>query len=377
MVSVPAPAPEQLPQPAAHQGAPAGDELAARFPCDVCGQRDFECIARHDRHGRPLDTVLCRTCGLVRHRSIPTAEQLARYYARQYRQQYHGELVPSPRRVMRAWRNGQRIVRQLAACVPAGARVLEIGSGLGATVKSFELAGYDAVGIDPGEAFCRYGAEQLRARVACAELFDLPPEPAYDVVLLVHVIEHLPSPRQALQHIRRLLVSGGWLYVECPNLAAPFAPRGRMFHVAHIYNFTPDTLAALARDCGFEVQRRFGPAHDPNLQLLLRRSDVARPAAESPAVVRAGAARLEVGPGQAEADAVRGILARSGPWRYHLRPRYLVSRSVKLATYAWEHLTARRFVRKLLVRCTQSPRQPALATPPAAHESQRRPPRAA
>lgn len=360
---MPRPAPPH--DPARRLGAPGsclpGDELAGRVPCDVCGQRNFALIARRDRHGRPLDTVLCHTCGLVRHRCVPTREELARYYARQYRQQYHGELVPSPRRVMRAWRNGQRILRQLSAHVSPGARVLEIGSGLGATVKSFELAGYDAQGIDPGEAFCRYGAEQLRASVRCAELFDLPAEPAYDLILLVHVIEHLPSPRQALQHIRRLLRPQGRLYVECPNLAAPFAPRGRMFHVAHIYNFTPDTLAALAGDCQFAVERRFGPAHDPNLQLLLRCSDVAR---------------LAIAPGQA--DAVAALLARSGPWRYHMRPRYLASRAVKLASYAWEHLVARRFVRKVLVRCAQAPGPSSQAPPghPAAG-TQRRNSRAA
>ena len=88
---------------------------------------------------------------------------------------------------------------------------------------------------------------------------------------LVHVIEHFNSPVSALRAIHALVRPGGRLYVECPNLAAPFAACNRLFHFAHVYNFTPWTLLAVARKCGFELEHRFTDNEAPNVEMLLRR----------------------------------------------------------------------------------------------------------
>jgi SAM-dependent methyltransferase len=307
---------------------------AATKRCDLCDGGEFELIARLDRRGKPLATCVCRQCGLVCHREIPSEDDLDRYYAGEYRQDYHGELAPSDRRVWRAWRNGRRIFRRLEPIVESGESVFEVGAGIGCTVKAFELAGHRAGGIDPGVAFASYAQRTLRADVRVARLFDLPPAAEHDLVLLVHVIEHFRSPRQALEHIWRLLRPGGRLYVECPNLAAPFARRSRLFHFAHIHNFTPTTLAMMARRCGFHVERTYSSADDPNLQMLLVKADVQR---------------LVIDP--ASYDATIAALGRYNNLTYHLRWNYVVPRLVKLAGYVWEHVVAKREVRRLVEQC--------------------------
>ena len=110
-------------------------------------------------------------------------------------------------------RKGELILDRLTPYLTLGERVLEVGSGIGCTVQVFDLAGYDAQGIEPNEGFCEYGATKLHARVRTGYLSDVPAEPRFDVVLLVHVIEHLASPREALAHSsdaasRRAAVSG-------------------------------------------------------------------------------------------------------------------------------------------------------------------------
>lgn len=302
--------------------------------CDLCDGTDFENIADRDRRGRPLPTCLCLRCGLVCHARIPTDTELDRYYAHEYRRDYHGEFTPSDRRVWRAWRNGQRLLAQLSPWIERGEQVCEIGAGIGCTVKAFELAGYRTRGIEPGAGFQQFARNCLRADVTCRRLFDLPPTPQYDAVLLVHVIEHFRSPRQALEHIHRMLRPGGRLYVECPNLAAPFARRSRLFHYAHIHNFTPTTLAMLAQRCGFHVERQFSSPRDPNLQLLLTQVDLPRLRIDPDSVAQ-----------------TRAALHRAGSLAYHLRWNYLWPRVRKLAAYLREHWTARHEVRQLLARC--------------------------
>ena len=306
----------------------------ALLPCDLCGQREFEPVDMLDRHGQPLETVICRSCGLVRHARVPSQDELARFYAESYRRQYHGEESPSVRRVVRAWCNGLRIFGQLRPWLRAGMRVLEIGAGIGATVKVFELHGTDAHGIDPGRGFCRWGREHLRARLECRRLEELPATGDWDLVLLIHVIEHLRSPRHALEQIRGLLAPEGMLYVECPNLTAPLARPGRCFHQAHIYNFTPRTLQQLARRAGFDACRRFSGDDDPNLQLLLRR---AKPAEPEPAP----GYWLEV----------LAQMNRYGTVRYHLRRSYLRRRWRILRQYAFERIYGPQFLRTILRVC--------------------------
>jgi SAM-dependent methyltransferase len=302
--------------------------------CDLCAGVDFQRISDRDRDGRPLATCVCRSCGLVCHEVIPTDDELAAFYAYEYRPEYHNELHPSDRRIDRAWRNGQRILKQLKPFVPEGARVFEVGAGLGCTVKAFELAGFDAEGIDPGVAFAMFARKKLQADVTIADLFSLSSHPKYDLVLLVHVIEHFRSPQAALKLLRRMVRDGGRLYVECPNFAAPIARRSQLFHTAHVHNFTPQTLALLARRCGFRIERTLSSRDDPNLQVLLV-GDRVDEGAEDPASY----------------DATMHALQRAGTLRYHMRWDYLRRRVVKLLSYLDEHLSAKRRTAELLARC--------------------------
>ena len=133
--------------------------------CELCGDCRCRTVGDVDRHGQPLHTVICMGCGLVSHLHIPSDAELEEYYTSKYRPQYHGEASPSPRRVMRAWKNGQRILRQLRPFLQSSRSVLEVGAGIGCTVKAFELDGHKASGIDLGAQFLRYGRETLHANV--------------------------------------------------------------------------------------------------------------------------------------------------------------------------------------------------------------------
>jgi len=143
-------------------------------PCDLCLGKCFEIISRRDRRGNDLTTVVCTRCGLVSHLRIPTDEELADYYGKAYRRDYHGEIAPSARRVIRAWNTGQGIFRRVHTFLQPGDRVFEVGAGIGCTVKAFELAGFDASGIEPGEGFHAFSRRRLHARIENKMLGQVP-----------------------------------------------------------------------------------------------------------------------------------------------------------------------------------------------------------
>lgn len=304
--------------------------------CDLCSGTKFERIGDRDRHGNQLESVICKACGLVAHGQIPNDEELARYYATEYRQSYHGELTPSDRRVMRAWKNGERIFKQLQPCIKSNAEVFEVGAGIGCTVKVFETNGHRASGIEPGEGFQNYSQQTLLADVVRGDLFEQPRDHSRELVLLVHVIEHFNSPRRALEYIRSMLSDTGQFYVECPNIAAPFARRSKMFHYAHIHNFTPSSLKMLAESCGFKLEQQFGSKEDPNLQMLFSCSEKSKPIIDP-----------------TNYQQTMRVINEATPLRYHLRPYYFSSRFTKVASYLKEHLTAKQFVADVIQQCQQ------------------------
>jgi SAM-dependent methyltransferase len=294
----------------------------------------FEPISIADRRGRTLVTVMCGHCGLLSHADIPSDEQLTDYYREQYRAEYHGEYMPAPHRVVREWKRGADLAKLLVPHLKPRDRIFEIGCGMGCTIKQLELAGFDASGVEPGDGFRRFATQHLRARVERGVLADLHRPAHYDAVLLVHVLEHLPSPTAALSQIRALLGAGGRVYVEVPDAGAPHAHPDRMFHFAHIYNFTASTLEMLARKCGFQVLHRFSLPADRNLRVWLERREDTNWQVDA----------------ECPAD-TRRVLREYSDWRYYVRGAYLWDRARTILSHAQDRLASRIRVRRIERRC--------------------------
>ena len=310
-------------------------------PCALCEQTNYEVLSRHDRNSQPLTTVICTHCGLVSHESIPNDHELAEYYSKEYRQDYHGEFQPSGRRVLREWKRGGELATRLCTYTRGYRNLFEIGARIGCNVKQFELTGLEASGIEPGCGFQQYAKRQLQADISNKFFQDLRIDRQYDIVLMVHVLEHLNEPVQAFQTIRKILNPGGLAYIEVPNLEAPHSRPGRLFHFAHIYNFTGSTLAMLARKCGFRVKHAFSRSSDKNLMLLLERTDHETLTID-----------------QSSYQFTRAAIDRYNNLTYHLRWDYLKERCRTLYRQHSSRLATNYRLNRILQRC-QEPQQTA------------------
>ena len=274
------------------------------------------------------------------HVPVPSEAEVTEYYASRYRQDYHGECQPSERRIMRAWKNAQRIHQQLRPSLDGVQTVFEVGAGIGCSVKLFETEGFNASGIEPNHDFNAFTRQNLFADVANGNLFDLAATPRTDLLLLIHVIEHFASPKKAVSHLRSLIHNDGLLYVECPNVTGPFATYNRMFHYAHIYNFSPLTLQAMVEQCGFELVKCFSSDNDPDIHMLFKKVAVPKERTVSPEHARW----------------VRERIKQYNVVSYHARPSYLSKRVKKVSSYLMEYMQAKDFVSALLSRLSQGKR---------------------
>jgi 2-polyprenyl-3-methyl-5-hydroxy-6-metoxy-1,4-benzoquinol methylase len=85
-------------------------------------------------------------------------------------------------------------------------------------------------------------------------------ENSVDLVVMDAVVEHLPQPVEVLQTIQRYLKPGGRIVFTTPNMdSGEFRLIGRRWtgmlapH-AHIFLFSPDTISAMLKKAGFEVE---------------------------------------------------------------------------------------------------------------------------
>ncbi len=137
-----------------------------------------------------------------------------------------------------------------------GGRLLEVGCGLGHLVgqleDSFETA---AVDLNPHALRqARTVAQRTRLEVASAEHLPFPGG-SFEVILIKHIIEHLPHPELAIAELGRVLRPGGLLIFSTPNLDSLLRPmKGDRWigyqDPTHISLKPPDTWLRLLREVG-------------------------------------------------------------------------------------------------------------------------------
>jgi 2-polyprenyl-3-methyl-5-hydroxy-6-metoxy-1,4-benzoquinol methylase len=231
------------------------------LPCDVCGTAAPSLFLRSERLDGPL--VRCGVCGMLyvgerEHDFTFAASDAARSSelgASVDRLQIVDralEEAPATRRLADA-RELDR-VEHLRRFVPEGGRLLDVGCSLGGFLHAAG-GSFVAEGIEPDPAT----AEQARAQgltVTNQALREFGSSDQFDVVTLLHVIEHLDSPREALSTVRTALRPGGVVFIETPtveNLWFALAPnRWRQLIPDHYWFFSLRTLSRLLRDLGFE-----------------------------------------------------------------------------------------------------------------------------
>ena len=236
--------------------------MTATRPCEVCGASDPEPVLRSERLDGPL--VRCRSCGLLyvgrRERDFTFATtDPARSGALAERVEALELVDHDVEEAEAPWRSLVHEQR-LAAIARHGAagRLLDVGCSTGEFIAAAAAAGFQAQGIEPDPATSRLARERTGLPVTTGTLADaaLPAESA-DVATLWHVIEHLDSPRAALEELRRVLAPGGLVAIETPAADSLWfrllRGRWRQLIPDHYFFFSRSTLARLLRAAGFDV----------------------------------------------------------------------------------------------------------------------------
>ncbi|MEA2142312.1 MAG: hypothetical protein QOI64_742 [Solirubrobacteraceae bacterium] len=245
-------------------------------PCVHCGAADGEVLwsGREHEYDNTTDEefrfVRCSSCGLVRMNPRPDVSELGRIYPPEYyaynlvSEDPDGELGFTDRLKMRMYQ--RRLVAQVERVgKPGTVRILDVGCADGRLLDWFKssLAGdrLETHGIEMDEAAAATARGRGHRVVTGRFEVDTELEPGtFDLIVALHVIEHVDDPERFAGRAAELLAPGGVFAVATPNWDSADARRlrgrwGGNHFPRHWTLYDPDTIGALARSVGLDVER--------------------------------------------------------------------------------------------------------------------------
>ena len=197
------------------------------------------------------ELVQCRSCGLVYADSVPSAAiyETDDYFVKrnEYVQRWDefcaifGAILDKVRRY-----KDKGIL-------------LDVGTSVGALLHVARERGYVTCGVEVSEWASAYARDERKLDVVTGTLEDAAfPDLHFDVVVINHVLEHVPDPLSLLREARRILKDDGVVVVGVPNFGSIMAAvlRERWPSLCpgeHLWHFAPSTLRRALGRAGFRV----------------------------------------------------------------------------------------------------------------------------
>lgn len=229
-------------------------------PCPVCSSSAHSIVARMDRRLKPLTTAMCEECGVFYSNPMPTAEELATYYQKEYRKDYQlARLRPSNKHIKKKQNEAKTRYSVIRNEVTGDKlSLLDFGCGSGELVHECATHGHDAYGFEPGATYSAFArqAQDLKIDIRGTDYQSVNYAPKqFDAITMLHVLEHIPNPVAALKKAHDWLKDDGILYIEVPNMQAYELKGFEHFHFAHVLGFSRDNLIHALRLAGFRVRQ--------------------------------------------------------------------------------------------------------------------------
>ncbi|MBV9387839.1 MAG: class I SAM-dependent methyltransferase [Chroococcidiopsidaceae cyanobacterium CP_BM_ER_R8_30] len=236
--------------------------------CNACGCDDYVVIFP-DGVAQRNQIVRCNYCGLMyaspRYKLVDSKNYelyepegllfgVEEYQDHPYRWRYDKEQFQC--------QDYKELKNFLNTLKPQRGRLLEVGCSMGQLLDLFRQDGWDVQGVDPWKEAALFTSQKMNIACSPTTLEGAAFENnLFDVVLMLHVIEHVDNPLGTLQEVFRVLKPGGYLVLETPRydtlMFKIFGRRERSVSCdGHVYFFTTDSLQSLYERVGFQTIRR-------------------------------------------------------------------------------------------------------------------------
>ena len=236
------------------------------------------------------DIVTCSSCGLIYLRTRPNAQEMYRIS-----QEYADDTsyIRPPDDIAVAKQSGLRRKELVDEIIDGylGKQKgvwLDVGCGWGALLDEVRERGFIPRGIELTRKNVDFAVMQLEIPVSNSQLPDSTlAKNSCTVISMIHVLQYMPQPRQALEKIYDSLEEGGLFCGIVPNIfsfcSEALKENWTWLDPTHHYiHFSPETLTRALLEAGFNVEKIFTAVGDYGYDALMTCIGNTIPEADNP-----------------------------------------------------------------------------------------------
>jgi SAM-dependent methyltransferase len=237
-----------------------GQYKAIANPCAICEQgveptdQIDKVIAKFDRYGIPIQTVMCNKCGMLRTDSVFRDSDYSDFYKYHYRELYSGTVVATNEFFEEQTIRGKQLRKLISKHIEiSGRTIIEVGSRAGGILQG--VVGDDAYGIGCDFGFNYLKFAQSKSLGVFQGSINALSDNSADVLIYSHVLEHIANPKNEISEMFRVLKNDGLVVIVVPGVYSIHRHYGgrlsQYLQSAHLHHYTRQHLKKLMGSGGF------------------------------------------------------------------------------------------------------------------------------
>jgi SAM-dependent methyltransferase len=230
--------------------------------CSICKGNDFSLLSEGDRYGFDLNKQICNQCGLVQTYPSLSSEFHDEFYSYHYRPLYlKGKKIDYNSVIKEQVDKGELYLKYFQdnglSDILEDLSVIEIGCSSAATINTLKPYVKFVQGCDLDIEAIKFAKKNFNVEVEVGMYPSTLPK-GKKLFIMSHVLEHVFNPLDSLKVLRGLMNPGDYLFITIPglNMVAKGDYKNdlrRYFHIAHVTDFSSNTLNNVAHCAGFET----------------------------------------------------------------------------------------------------------------------------
>lgn len=226
-----------------------------RIECPLCGSTTAT------PYRSASDIVKCASCDTVYLRTRFTKDAMVQVYQMYADQGSHMALPATNEEINKSDLRRDYFLKEILEFVPTRGNHLDIGCGWGAFLDNTRSEGFTPRGIEITRKCVEFANKRLGIPVTNDQFLDTTfATNTTSLVTALHVLEHLPEPKEALEQIYNILEPGGIFCGIVPNIESMCSQAlGNNWEwidpYHHYVHYSPKTIKAHLENAGFVVER--------------------------------------------------------------------------------------------------------------------------
>lgn len=225
--------------------------------CYLCGHKEHGLITSKIRYDHPKKAFKCNNCGLVFLHPQMTEEEERIFYEREYGEIYSKEKGTSLKDLFNARLQDAKTYYELVKeYLNKDNDCLEIGCASGYFLATIKDKVKSVTGF---ETYLEFKKFCKSINIKMLENLEDCSDGRFDRIFMFFVLEHLRDPINYLKRLKKILMKGGCLLIEVPNvddvlISVYKIPKFLNFYFtpAHQFYYSKETLSALLQKAGFQ-----------------------------------------------------------------------------------------------------------------------------